>query len=157
MDESNIEIERKFLLSAVPPEVSTAASTFLRQGYIPGHRLIERVRAVRKNGEESFIRTIKLGMGVKRIEIEEETTREIFDVLWGLTAQRRLEKTRYFIPDGTLTWEIDVFADRELVLAEVELPSEHTKVAFPEWLSEYIVREVTDETDFTNWSLALKS
>ena len=125
----------------------------LRQGYIPGDRLIERVRAIRMNAE-TYVRTVKTGMGVTRIEIEEETTQEIFEVLWGLTVERRVEKKRYVIPDGESFWEIDVFSDRQLVLAEIELNSEDDEVVFPKWLEPYIVRDVTEETEFTNWSLA---
>ena len=32
---------------------------------------------------------------------------------------------RYRVAEGDLTWEVDEFTDRDLVLAEVELDSEH--------------------------------
>ena len=125
-----LEIERTYLLSAVPPYVKTVTPKHLRQGYIPGDRLIERVRSIRMNGTETYVRTVKTGMGVTRIEIEEETTQEIFEVLWGLTVERRVEKKRYVIPDGESFLEIDVFSDRQLVLAEIELNSEDDEVVF---------------------------
>ena len=55
-----------------------------------------------------------------------------------------------FVPDGALTWEIDEFADRKLVLAEVELPVEDAGVEIPKWLRPLLVREVTDEEEFQN-------
>jgi adenylate cyclase len=45
--------------------------------------------------------------------------------LWRLTVGRRLEKTRYRIPLGRLTIELDVFHGklRGLIVAEVEFAS----------------------------------
>jgi CYTH domain-containing protein len=74
--------------------------------------------------------------------------------MWPLTEGRRLRKRRYAIVDGPLTWQIDEFLDRPLVLAEVELPSESVIVEPPTWLAPVVVREVTNEPDFTNASLA---
>jgi len=51
------------------------------------------------------------------------------------------------VPDGELVWEIDEFLDRPLWLAEIELPSADTEVRVPEWLAEYVVREVTGELE----------
>jgi CYTH domain-containing protein len=76
------------------------------------------------------------------------------ETLFALTEGKRVEKRRYAVTDGPLTWEIDDFTDRTLVLAEVELPSEDTPVEPPSWLAPYIVRDVTGEAEFTNWKLA---
>jgi CYTH domain-containing protein len=65
-----------------------------------------------------------------------------------------VRKRRYALPDGDLTWEVDEFTDRELVLAEVELPSESTVAEPPAWLQPYVVREVTGEDAFANAKLA---
>ena len=48
----------------------------------------------------------------------------------------------------------DEFLDRELFLAEIELPSEETEVVLPEWLSEQVEREVTGEDEYVNVNLA---
>jgi CYTH domain-containing protein len=53
-----------------------------------------------------------------------------------------------------LVWEIDEFLDRDLVLAEVELPSAETEFELPSWLSEALNREVTDDEKYSNLSLA---
>ncbi len=65
-----------------------------------------------------FLRTIKLGFGVSRIEIEDSVNAELFEALWPLTAGKRVHKRRYRVPDGELTWEIDEFLDQPLYLAE---------------------------------------
>ncbi|MEE2787925.1 MAG: CHAD domain-containing protein [Myxococcota bacterium] len=150
----DLEIERKYLLSAVPPRTRSAPKKNLRQGYLPGKKLIERVRAIEFGREKTFVRTVKLGSGAQRIEVEEPTTPTIFNALWALTEGCRVEKVRYLIPDGDLTWEVDVFSDRDLVLAEIELPNANQTVEFPHWLANYVVREVTDDGTFTNRALA---
>jgi CYTH domain-containing protein len=63
-------------------------------------------------------------------------------------------KRRYLVPAGDLTWEIDEFLDRDLVLAEVELPSAEARVNPPEWLEPYVVRDVTGESEYSNMRLA---
>jgi CYTH domain-containing protein len=97
---------------------------------------------------------VKSGQGIQRIEIEEATTRELFEALWPLTNGCRVRKRRYRIPEGTAIWEVDQFLDRELVLAEIELPAVETRVEVPEWLAEYVVREVTAEPEYLNRTLA---
>jgi len=151
---AQVEIERKFLLNGLPERVKHETASELSQGWIPGTELQERVRRMRCPDGETFTRTLKFGNGMRRTEIEEETTREVFDSLWPLTAGRRVEKRRFAVPDGDLVWEVDEFGDRELVLAEIELPSEGTKVKVPEWLEPYVVREVTDEPEYVNLNLA---
>ena len=93
---------------------------------------------------------------MRRIEVEEATTRELFEALWALTEGRRVRKRRHVVPHGELAWEIDDFADRDLVLAEVELPADatDTTVTLPAWLAPHVVREVTDEAEFVNARLA---
>ena len=152
----NLEIERKYLLDGLPGAVQGVTALEVDQGWLPGERLAERLRRVHSEGEERFYRTVKARgeTPLSRLEIEEETTRELFDYLWPLTEGRRVRKRRYRVPEGTLTWEIDEFLDRPLVLAEVELPSEDTVVAPPDWLGPYLVREVTGEGEYLNLNLA---
>ncbi len=150
----HFEIERKYLLSGVPDAVEGAPSVEIQQGWLPGKDLLERVRRIRGSGGERFYRAVKLGKGIKRIEVEEETPIEVFRKLWPLTAGRRVAKRRYAIEQDGLTWEIDVFADRELVLAEVELVSEDIVPVPPEWLAPVVVREVTGEAQYVNANLA---
>ncbi|HEU4570174.1 MAG TPA: DNA gyrase modulator [Gemmatimonadales bacterium] len=117
-------------------------------------RLVERLRRTRRDGTEKFARTVKVGSGVQRMELEEPTTPELFAALWPLTRERRVRKRRYAVPEGSLTWEVDEFMDRTLVLAEVELPSAELQPQPPAWLAPYVVREVTDEAEYVNVNLA---
>jgi CYTH domain-containing protein len=116
--------------------------------------LQERLRCIVADGTAHYYRTVKAGNGIERVEIEEETTPELFEQLWPLTEGRRVSKRRYRRRDRGLTWEVDVFADRDLVLAEVELPAATTPVELPGWLRGSVVREVTGEAEYVNLNLA---
>jgi len=100
-----------------------------------------------------------VGTGLVRTELEEETTRAVFEAMWPLTEGRRLTKRRHAVPDNgagtvSLVWEIDEFTDRPLVLAEVELPDEGTEVRMPPWLAPVVERDVTDDPAYLNVNLA---
>ena len=149
------EIERKYLLRGCPPEAAVVPGTRIVQGWIPGRVLRERLRrSTYPTGVSRYTRTVKAGGGLERIELEEDTDRALFEVLWPLTTERRVRKRRHAIREGNYTWEIDVFTDRDLVLAEVELKSVHEKPALPTWLAPWVVREVTGEREFFNAYMA---
>src|SRR6185369_4967629 len=111
-----VERERKYLLSTLPPLASESPSAEIEQGWLPGKQLRERIRRMRDDGGERYFRTVKLGSGIERIEIEDETTAEVFAAMWPLTRGCRIAKRRYRVCEGDLVWEIDRFADRDLVL-----------------------------------------
>jgi adenylate cyclase len=110
---------------------------------------------VRRAGEPArYYRTVKVGSGLSRTELEEEADEATFRRLWPLTKGRRIRKLRFKVPEGDLTWEIDRFRGRRLVLAEVELPSEDTEIPIPDWLRDHIDRDVTGEDEYVNINLA---
>jgi len=153
------EIERKYLLRFLPEKARDSRWVDIAQGYLPGSKLRERIRRVsthHSSGRKDlhFYRTVKLGEGVTRTEVEEETTEAIFLAMWPLTKRRRLRKRRFEVDVDGLTWEIDEFRNRDLVLAEVELDSEDDEVTFPDWLAPAVQREVTGEPEFLNINLA---
>ena len=156
MSDGELEIERKYLLRALPqfPERLGRRLLTIDPGYVPGERIRERLRRVEEQGGERWVRTVKLGRGLTRHEFEDETTADIFQAMWPLTRGRRLRKRRHVIPEGALLWEVDEFLDRPLVLAEIELPAEDTVVTPPEWLVAVIEREVTGQVPYLNSTLA---
>ncbi|HEU0298624.1 MAG TPA: hypothetical protein VFR37_04200, partial [Longimicrobium sp.] len=101
-----------------------------------------------------YYRTVKLGTGITRTEVEEEADEAVFRRLWPLTAGRRIRKLRFRVREGALTWEIDRFRGRRLVLAEVELPSADADAPVPAWLQAHVVRDVTGEDEYVNVNLA---
>lgn len=151
------EIERKYLLRALPPAELLADATVLEidQGYLPGVRINERLRRSLGPDGAKYYRTMKFGGGMDRLELEDETTEDYFTATWPFTRGARVWKRRYMIPDRDVVWEIDEFLDRPgLWLAEVELEHVDHAVTIPEWLAPVLVREVTFEKGFTNRALA---
>lgn len=150
-----LEIERKFLLSDCPVQARAVAPSLIEQGWLPGERIRERLRRrTAPDGQVTFWRTIKLGDAAARIEIEEAADSALFDGLWPLTSARRVRKHRHVLPAGHRQWEIDVFLDRDLVLAEIELEHIDEPVDIPAWLAPYVVRDVTDDPAYLNARLA---
>jgi CHAD domain-containing protein/CYTH domain-containing protein len=150
----HLEIERKYLLRDLPTLEGAVETAEIVQGWLPGDAVRERLRRVDANGTPRFYRTIKSGTGIARLELEDETDADLFETLWPLTEGRRVRKRRHKVREGERVWEIDEFLDRDLVLAEVELPSIDAPVELPEWLRPHVVREVTGEAEYKNENLA---
>ena len=147
-----MEIERKFLVPAVPDPLAQLDASEIRQGYLAVDADAE-VR-VRRRGTATTL-TVKRGAGQTRDEVELAIDPGDFERLWPLTAGRRVEKTRHRIAaDGGLTIELDVYSGAlaGLVVAEVEFADERQAGAFaaPAWFG----REVTDDPRFKNQALA---
>jgi CHAD domain-containing protein/CYTH domain-containing protein len=149
-----LEIERKFLLRRLPETAQEVPGVEIEQGWLPGTRVVERWRKVRASGEPICYRTVKSGQGLTRVELEEKTSSELFEHIWPLTEGRRVVKRRRRVAAEGVTWEIDEFLDRELVLAEVELPAQDATIEVPDWLRPYVVREVTGDPEYSNRKLA---
>ncbi len=150
-----LEIERKYLLTRVPPAAAAVPPTLIEQGWLPGNALRERLRrSTHPDGTVTCWRNVKLGPAQARVEIDEGTSRELFDAMWPLTAAARVRKQRHVVRDAAYAWEIDVFLDRDLVLAEVELSGLDDRPSLPDWLAPYVVRDVTGEPAYFNAVLA---
>jgi adenylate cyclase len=63
----------------------------------------------------------------------------------------KIVKTRFLIPSGKHTFEVDVFHDKNegLIIAEIELSSEDEQFDKPEWLGD----EVTGNPEYYNSNL----
>jgi adenylate cyclase len=63
----------------------------------------------------------------------------------------RIIKTRYLVPSGKHTFEVDVFHDKNegLLIAEIELELEDEQFERPEWLGD----EVTGKIEYYNSNL----
>jgi CYTH domain-containing protein len=154
MGSSGVEVERKFLVRERPPGLEEHPHKALAQGYVAIHEDGVEVRVRRE--DDAFRLTVKSGPGHVRVEEELEIDERRFEALWALTEGRRLSKTRYLIPLGEATVELDVYegALQGLMTAEVEFDSEQASAAFrpPPWLGE----EVTGDPRYANQSLATR-
>ena len=146
--------ERRYLLAALPDRVKRTPALEVEQGRLPGKHVMEHLRRIKDPASTRFYRTVDVGTGVVRTELEEETTRAVFARMWPLTKGRRLKKRHHRVFDGKLTWGIDDYGDRKLVLACVALPDPEADVEIPKWLQRHIVREVTKEEEYQNQRLA---
>jgi CYTH domain-containing protein len=148
-----MEIERKFLLRALPPGFETLHGAPIEQGYLAMEPSGCQVR-LRKKGAALFLTAKGAPQGYAREEIEIALAPAQFDALWPLTAGRRLTKKRFDLPWGGRTVEIDVYGggNHGLVVAEVEFESEAAAHAFtpPEWFAE----DVGDRPEYSNRNLA---
>src|SRR5262249_50694320 len=137
-----------------PTAAAEAPVEEIEQGWLPGSVLRERLRRSSRGDDVKWFRTVKLGAGVVRTEIEEECSREVFEAIWPLTEGKRVHKQRHHGRSHDREWLIDHFLDRDLTLAEVDLTHAAEEPEIPSWLSERVVREVTNEPDYVNYNLA---
>lgn len=149
---SSREIERKFLLKGLPPDLEKCENRPIEQGYIAATRDGMQVR-LRKAGTRHTL-AVKQGRGLKRCEWEIDLIPEQFNELWPATEGRRLTKTRYDVPFGDHTIEVDIYAGRNkgLVVAELEFDDEEQCRNFrpPDWFD----REVSGKSRYSNVRLA---
>jgi CYTH domain-containing protein len=148
------EIERKFLVPAVPSSLELGSGSRLRQGYLAIDGPVE-VR-LRFDGEAATL-TVKAGSGVTRTELERPLSAAEADELWPATEGRRVEKVRHRVPQPTgEILELDVYEGdlAGLVTAEVEFPTMVDAEAFavPDWCAP----ELTDAPGWSNASLAVQ-
>ena len=149
-----IEIERKFLVNANDFKSLSTSKVFIQQGYLSKdpHRTVR----VRIKDKQAFltIKGISNASGMSRFEWEKEIALEEGETLIRLCLPTIIEKTRFIVPQGTLTFEVDVFEGEHkgLILAEIELPNEKTTIDLPPWIG----KEVTGDKRYYNSYLSSK-
>jgi adenylate cyclase len=144
-----VEIERKFLPSSDAWR-QLGEPVLLRQGYLCSDP--ERTVRVRIEGEEGRLTIKSKGSGVRRGEWEYPIPLpEAQELLDTLCERPLVEKYRRRIEHAGFTWEVDEFLGENagLVVAEIELPSEDTVFARPDWIGQ----EVSGDKRYYNSSL----
>ncbi len=173
------EIEKKFLLREdgidyASTEIQTIYSSFeelmkdvlengkaIKQGYLiltDGQELSDKLdmdfdfkpteaRLRNKAGKLYF--TLKGKGGLSRNEVETEVGENLFMMFWPLTENRRVEKVRLDIPYQSHTLEIDVYTDRDLVVAEIEVPTVEEANSL-----KTLGLDVTEDSKYKNKNLA---
>lgn len=144
------EIERKFLVADLSAALSSAVSADeIAQGYLSARS--EATVRVRLRGNRGYLTVKSKNIGCERGEWEYEIPADDARQMLELSETAILRKTRYLVPFGGFTWEIDVFSNPGgLVLAEVELPAADTPFPRPSWLG----REVTSDPAYFNSAIA---
>ena len=149
---SGLEIERKFLVRNDDYKRQAYDSSHICQGYIC--RGLGRTVRVRIRDQRGYL-TIKgpsNADGISRYEFEKEITLEEATELMKLCEPSLIDKTRYLVKSGSHTFEVDEFYgdNSGLVIAEVELLSEHESFEKPD----FIGKEVTGDRRYYNGHLS---
>ena len=131
-----LEIERKFLVLNEDYKKEASAAINIRQGYLS--RVPERTVRIRIKGEKAFI-TVKgksCTSGMARFEWEHEIDICDAEELMKLCEGNIIEKTRYIVPVGKYTFEVDEFHGNlsGKTLAEIELDNADEEFDHPSWL-----------------------
>ena len=142
------EIERKFLVdsSKLP---TLPKGHIMKQGYVPTQGITVRARI---SDDQAFLTLKGRATGLSRSEFEYPIpVEDAEEILNELCAHPLIEKTRYLIPYGEHTWELDIFEGENegLIIAEIELGSENEAFELPVWA----IEDVSYDTKYRNANL----
>ena len=143
-----IEIERKFLVQGLAWR--TGQPIHFSQGYL--NRDADRTVRVRLADQKGFLTVKGRTVGASRIEFEYEIASDDARQLLEICLEPLVEKRRYLVPFAGNQWEVDEFLgeNKGLVIAEIELDSEHQSFEKPDWLGV----EVTHDPRYYNSRLS---
>ncbi len=143
------EIERKYLVKQVPENLASYPFHEIEQGYL----CTEPVVRIRRQDEDYYLTYKSKGLMIRE-EYNLPLTKDAYFHLREKIDGRLISKRRYLIPLDPYTIELDVFRSPkdDLILAEVEFPSEEEALAFtpPEWFGE----DVTNSSLYHNSHLS---
>lgn len=142
------EIERKFIVTRTEFIQESIVQNRIVQGYLNSDP--NRTVRVRIKGSKAFLTIKGIGndSGTTRFEWEKEIAVIEAELLLQLCEKGIIDKTRYEIPIGKHTFEVDVFSgeNQGLTMAEVELSNENESFEKPKWLG----IEVTGDKRYYN-------
>lgn len=163
----HMEIEKKYLLKALPFDMTAYDRSVLRQGYIstdPVIRLRSEKNRCAAGMSEKYFLTVKGSGTLAREEFELEITRQRFEELWKKIEGYPIDKIRYRVPlepgqkrndgvrcdAGCLVAELDEYINRleGLFTVETEFSSIEEALAFvpPDWFGS----DVTEDRRYGN-------
>jgi len=154
-----LEIERKYLLKRIP-NISWTRMIEIKQYYLQdGTRIRSSFLKEVGSGDFEYVKCKKtlLSKNPKVYDEQENIiSKEEFDKLLG-KAKTGLMKTRLIKKvSGGLKWEVDVYEDFDLIVAEIEIPSKKYIVSVPKFIKDVLVMEVTEFSQFSNRNLSDK-
>lgn len=146
-----MEIERKFLVKELPSLAGVRHSK-IKQGYFS----ISPEKRVRRLDSKYYI-TEKGEGDMVREEREWEIDKSEAERCFAMSKTYIIEKTRYYLPYGEYTVELDVYEGKHsgLIVAEVEFKSEGQAINFvpPAWFG----ADITCDKSYKNMMLALNN
>ena len=147
-----LEIERKFLVIGDAWKDHVTDQFQLKQGYL--QLTPERTVRIRTAEKEAFLTIKGKTTGISRVEFEYAIPFKEGLELLKLSENEPIEKIRHIVVHHGITWEIDVFEglNAGLILAEVELQTEHQEISLPEWVG----KEVSQDARYYNAALSIQ-
>jgi adenylate cyclase len=146
-----IETERKFLVKGEFKHLAVSKIAITQLYLLKDPQKTIRLRIA---DDKAFltIKTPPLSGSIGRSEWEFQIPVEDANEIMKICLPGKVIKTRYIIPAGKHKFEVDVFHDKNegLVIAEIELESEHQQFEVPDFIGE----EVTGNPAFYNSNLA---
>ena len=143
------EIERKYLITNPPANLSSYPCHDIEQGYLCTNPVVR----IRRQDDTFFLTYNSKGLMVRE-EYNLPLTGEAYEHLKTKIDGRLICKRRYLIPLPPYTIELDLFSSPKegLLLAEVEFPTEEEALAFlpPAWFGE----DVTNSPLYHNSNLS---
>ncbi len=151
-----MEIERKFTIRELPPDIDKYKSVIIEQAYLTDDPVIR----VRREDDRYYMTYKGVGGSNTSLAHEEHNlplTKEAYETLSSKSDGHIIRKKRILIPYESHTIELDIFAEpfKPLMIAEVEFSSKDEANAFvpPMWFDE----DVTDAPAYRNANLALRT
>ena len=162
-----IEIERKFLLKALPDILPTEIVKIDQFYFKNKDGVWERVRQWNSNlYGKKWIHTVKTKISdFSNEEVEKEISKKEYEKFKkrcrdNKSNSKYIKKERLVYYDNLnddLYWEVDIFKDRcHIIIAEIEIPTEEYNLKIPEFISKKTLLEVTGLKQFSNRSLSVK-
>ncbi len=156
-----LEIERKFLIEYPDTDwlesIPNCKRVEIIQTYLKAPNGDEtRIRQRGLNGNFVYFQTTKRKISdTKRIEIEKRLSKDEYLklLLDADTSKRQIRKTRYLLLSDNQYFEIDVYPFwNDKAIMELELRDENQEIRMPKEIK--VIKEVTDDDDYKNASLA---
>ena len=143
------EIERKYLLENNSWRSLVSYSCTIQQGYLSSDP--DRTVRIRIIDDKGILTVKGKNIGISRLEFEYDIPLEDAIELIQLCDKPLIEKTRNIVVLDSQTWEIDEFggSNKGLVIAEIELETEDTKIELPSWIG----NEVSHDPRYYNSNL----
>ena len=156
-----LEIEKRYLIASddiekiLRNDFIEFTKEKLEQFYLVA--TIEKTLRYRKEGK-SYFKTSKKGSGLVREEIEEEVSKEEYEEAKKRCSGGIIQKIRYHFTIDNYNFELDIFKGKlkGLRILEVEFSNIEEANCFkmPEILEPLIIKEITNETIYSNGALS---
>jgi len=145
----SFEIERKYLITKLPDNLSSYSFHEIEQGYL----CTDPVVRIRRQDNNYYLTYKSKGLMVRE-EYNLPLTDESYAHLKKKIDGHLIVKKRYLIPYGSYTIELDQFSSPlpDLILAEVEFPTEEEANSFqaPDWFGQ----DVTHSPNYHNSTIS---